>query len=147
MKIVIKYFKTKSKKLNDFRNAEWKKIHPDHFGNIQDEQLWKKKKFIFEALVGKELVGSINGDYLAGVMYIDQLIVKSDKRGMGIGKKLLSEAENLARKVKLHKIYLNTGVGWQAVNFYKTLGFYCEAKINNFYEKNDFWIMSKNIGS
>lgn len=78
-------------------------------------------------------------------MYISQLIVAGGKRGLGIGKKLMDRAEKLARKNKSHLIYLKTGVGWKAVVFYESLGYKKEAKIKRFKEKEDFWIMTKQL--
>jgi len=145
MKIKIKALKTKSKKIKDFRHNQWELIHPEHFGTKQDSKLWKKRYFIFKAEAGRDIVGVIQGDWVAGVMYIDQLIIKSDRHGKGIGKSLMDKAENLAIKNKIHKIYLNTGVGWKAVKFYERLGYKKEAIIKNFYERKDFWIMSKDL--
>lgn len=145
MKIKITEQKNKSKRLKDFRHKEWKLVHPKHFGTKQDENIWKSIKFILKAEEGKSLVGAISGNYMAGVMFIDQLIVKSDKRDQGIGKLLIDEAENLAQKKKLHKIHLDTGVGWKAVKFYEKLGYKKEGRIDNLYEKKDFWIMTKNL--
>ena len=143
MKIVA--LKTKTSKVSDFRHYEWDLIHPEHFGTKQDKTYWKKEKFIFKAEDKGQIVGVIQGDYLAGVMFIDQLIVKNDLRNQGIGKARMKKAEEIAVKAKLHKIYLYTGTDWKAVQFYKSLGYITEAKIVNYYQKKDFWIMSKEL--
>lgn len=145
MNIKITSLKNKSKKVSDFRRNEWGLVHPEHFGGKQDKELWTYRKFMFKAEENGKIVGSLDGNYLAGVMYIDQLIVKSDKRGLGIGKKLMDRAEVLAKKSKIHKMYLFTGVDWKSVKFYEALGYIKEAKINNYYEHKDFWFMSKEI--
>ncbi len=143
MKIISS--KSKTKKIREFNKHEWKLVHPEHFGDQQDDKYWTKKKLFFKAVDKQEIVGTLNGDFRAGVMYISQLIVSHDKRGLGIGKKLMHEAERIAKKNKLHLIYLKTGVDWKAVKFYKSLGFNPEAKIKHFYSNKDFWIMTKEI--
>jgi len=143
--ITITALKNKSRKIKDFRHHEWGLVHPKHFGTNQDANFWKKRKFIFKAEERKQIVGVIQGDWVAGVMYIDQLIVKSDWVGKGIGKALMLKAENLASENNLHKIYLNTGVNWKAVGFYESLGYKKEGKISNFYEHKNFWYMSKEL--
>ena len=137
--------KIKSKKVRGFNKREWKLVHPEHFGKEQNDKYWTKKKFFFKAEDKDQVVGTLDGDYMAGVMYISQLIVAHDKRGLGIGKKLMQEAEKLARKNKLHLIYLETGIGWKAVKFYESLGYKKDAKLKRFYEKKDFWVMVKEI--
>lgn len=72
MKIVSS--KSKTKKVREFNKKEWKLIHPKHFGVQQDNKYWAKKKFFFKAVDGKEIVGTLNGDFRAGVMYISHLL-------------------------------------------------------------------------
>lgn len=143
--IKIVSLKSKTKKIRDFNKREWELVHPEHFGGKQNTSYWNKKKFFFVAEENGEMLGTLDGDYLAGVMYISQLIVDKEKRGLGIGKKLMEVAENLAKKERLHLIYLKTGVDWKAVNFYESLGYRKETRLNNFYEKKDFWVMVKEI--
>lgn len=145
MNIKISSLKLKTKKIRDFNMNEWKLVHPEHFGSQQDDKYWTKKKFFFKAEDKGKVVGTLDGNFMAGVMYISQLVIKKDKRGFGVGKELMNEAEKLARKNKLHKVYLYTGVDWKAVKFYEKLRYKTEVKLNNFYEHKDFWIMTKNI--
>lgn len=143
MNLIIINLKTKSKKIREFNKSEWKLVHPEHFGKEQNDKYWTKKIFFFKAEDKSQVVGTLDGDNIAGVMNISQLIVAHDKRGLGIGKKLMQEAEKLAKANGLHKIYLHTGTGWKAVEFYEMLGFIKETKLKNHYEHKDFWIMSK----
>lgn len=145
MSLKITSFKLKSGKLREFNKNEWKLIHPEHFGKEQDIKYWNNQKYGYQAVEGGNIVGTISGHYMAGVMWIDQLIVKHDKHGKGIGKTLMATVEKLARKKGIHKIYLETGVDWNAVKFYEALGYIREAKIKNLYEHKDFWIISKEI--
>ena len=143
MKIIE--LKTKPKKIKGFNRKEWELVHPEHFGTQQVYPYWEKKKFLFKAQDENRVVGTLDGDYMAGVMYISQLIVARDKRGFGIGVQLMNKVEKLAKDNKLHKIYLHTGTNWKAVKFYEKLGFIKETKLKNHYEHKDFWIMSKTL--
>jgi len=143
--INIVSLKSKTKKIREFNKKEWESVHPEHFGRKQDRSYWDKKKFFFVAEENGEILGTLDGDYIAGVMYISQLIVGQEKRGLGIGRNLMAAAEDLAKKNRLHLIYLKTGVDWKAVSFYESLGYGKETRLNNFYEKKDFWVMVKEI--
>lgn len=143
MKIIS--LKSKTKKVKEFNKLEWKLVHPKHFGKEQDEKYWDKKKFFFKAEDKGEILGTLDGSFMAGVMSISQLIVVHDKKRLGIGKKLMDVAEKLARRNKLHMIFLKTGVGWKAVKFYESLGYKSVAKLKNFYSKKDFWLMTKRL--
>ena len=145
MSLKITSLSRKSNKIREFNKREWKLVHPEHFGSEQNINYWTKKKFAFKAEIDGEITGTLDGNYVAGVMYISQLIIAGGKRGLGIGKKLMDKAEKLARENRLHLIYLKTGVDWKAVVFYESLGYKKEAKIKQFKEKEDFWVMTKQL--
>lgn len=139
----ITRMKTKTKAMKEFGRAEWYLIHPEHFGHKQDKKYWERVKFIFRAKEDREILGMTDGFYMGGVMYISQLMVGNKSRGKGVGRALMEEAEKLASKNKIHKIFLHTGADWEAVKFYKKLGYKKEAKLPNHYEGKDSWVMSK----
>ena len=135
--------KTKTKAMKDFGRKEWAAVHREHFGHEQDRRYWTKVKFFLTAKEGREILGTVDGYYISGVMYVDTLIVAQAYRGKGIGETLMQEAEKIARRGNVHKIYLHTGQNWRAVDFYKNLGYNKEAALSNHYEHQDFWVMSK----
>jgi len=141
MKIVRR--KTKTKAMKEFARTEWRLIHPEHFGHEQDKKYWEKTKFRFCAKEGGKILGILDGYYMGGVMYISQLIVGHKNRGKGIGLALVKEAEKIASKSRIHKIYLHTGADWKAVKFYERLGYKKEVRLRNHYEGRDSWVMSK----
>lgn len=145
MKVKITSLKNKSKKLSEFRHKQWELIHPEHFGSKQDLFYWTNHKFIFKAEEAGKIIGVIQGYWVAGVMFIDQLVVDSKTQSKGIGTMLMNKVEQIAMQNKLHKIYLQTGIDWQAVGFYEKLGYKKETKITNLWEHKDFWIMSKEL--
>ena len=70
--------------------------------------------------------GNIIGGLLGGTywdwMYVDILWVKEEYRKMGIGSKLLAEAEREAARRGCHHVHLDT-MSWQAPEFYKKHGY------------------------
>jgi len=141
MKIVK--LKTKTKALKEFEKTEWGRVHPEHYGHEIDWNFWEKVKFRLAAKEGNKIIGKLAGHHMAGVMYIGEILIAEGKRGQGVGRALMAEAEKLAKRKKFHKIYLETGVGWKAVEFYEKLGYQKEARLEKLWEGKDFWIMSK----
>lgn len=126
----------------DFVKNEWKNAGIVHFGRIVN---WKKEKKTLQAIEENEIVGVLELTMQAGVMYIDELIIKQDRQGHGIGKTLMEKAEELARERKLHKIYLDTGKTWLATKFYEALGYQKTGELPNHFEHADYIIYSKLI--
>jgi aminoglycoside 6'-N-acetyltransferase I len=81
----------------------------------------------FVAIEGKEIVGAVivkNDYYAKGLsLVIEELIVKSECQGKGIGSKLVKEIEKIAKKKKAHTVYLYTSKKSRAFKFYKRLGY------------------------
>ena len=132
-----------SEKLSDFLKREWELIHFEHFGEKFDRKYWYVKRIRIKAENKGDVVGGLSGRTMAGTFYVSELIVDHNKRGVGVGYKLMKSAENYARKNNIHIIYLETGKGWRAVAFYEKLGFKKETLIKNLFGKKDFWIMTK----
>lgn len=78
-----------------------------------------------------EIKGVLTADILWDWMYLDELWVCSSTRGTGLGKKLVLLAEDLARDRGLRGVWLWTQ-SWQAVDFYKHLGFEEFARFDDF---------------
>lgn len=137
----------KSKRLREFKRTEWKLIHPVHYGVEINEEYWNTKHLLLEAVEGKSIIGALVGELMAGVLHIKELIVKHDRRKMGIGKMLLIEAEAWAKRQGAHEMYLTTGTHWEAKDFYETYGFIESARLPNHFSKTDFVLLRKFIDS
>lgn len=86
-------------------------------------------------LHGYALVGAFEDGRLTGVMgfrevrtfargrhlHVDDLVVASDARGQGIGRRLIEYAEALARERGLEQVFLDSRPG--AVGFYERRGY------------------------
>ncbi|OGJ15771.1 MAG: hypothetical protein A2632_02340 [Candidatus Pacebacteria bacterium RIFCSPHIGHO2_01_FULL_46_16] len=121
----------------------WKPEDVVHYGREVSWQEWKPDFFIFKAEGDGKIVGVIGGHHIAGVIFIERIVVSPIVRGKGIGRQLVERAERYARSIGAHKIYLNTGKTWESNNFYKSLGYEKTADLPKHYHKVDFVIYSK----
>lgn len=144
-RIKISQLKQKTRAYRAFSKKEWALVHPEHFGTRKDKRYWENLPVILVAKDGGKIVGTLSGSLMGGVLYIATLMVAHDARGSGIGAALLKQAEAYARGHKGHRAHLETGVGWHAVGFYEKLGYKPEAKLRDFYEHKDFWVMTKRL--
>lgn len=77
-----------------------------------------------------EIIAGLNSAVCWNWMEIDILWVDDDHRGQGLGKRLLQEAEQIARSKNCTFIKLNT-FSFQAPEFYKKFGYEVMAIIEN----------------
>lgn len=135
--------KKKSKALEKFSEHEWAQADLEHYGKPIPRSVWKEKKLILKAVIGREIVGVLAGKLEAGVFYIGNLLVSHKHRGKGIGKQLIQKAEEWAQRNKAHKIHLVTGEGWDAVRFYESLGYRVRARLPKHHLKRTFLEIDK----
>lgn len=81
--------------------------------------------FCFVAKIDGELVGAIAGATYFSEVYIDELIVKEEKRGEDIGTKLLSTVEEYYKNSGFNNMNTITNE-FQAPKFYEKFGFELE---------------------
>lgn len=92
----------------------------------------------------EKIVGGCAGDNMYGCLYVGQLWVAEQLRGQGYGAKLMHEAENLAKKSECNFMAVNT-FDWEALDFYKKLGFYVEFERHGFFKKSIFYFLRKDL--
>ena len=91
-----------------------------------------------------EIVGGCAGDNMYGGLFVGQLWVKEDLRRKGYGTQLMSLAEDLARKSQCRFITVNT-FEWEALDFYKKLGYYVEFARHGFDKDSIFYFLRKDL--
>ena len=69
-----------------------------------------------------EIIGGLYGRSLWGTLEIKTFVVKTENRNLGIGRKLIEEAEKEAKNRNCRFISLDT-FSFQAPEFYEKLGF------------------------
>ncbi len=78
-----------------------------------------------------------------GTCEIESLIVGEKFRNKGIATQLVLKVEELCKEMKLHKIFLETGVNWEAKKLYEKLGYKVVCVLKNHYANKDFVLMEK----
>ena len=141
----IKVIKTTEKEVRAYEERTWKSEDLRHYGREVSWEEWKPDFFIFKAEKNEEIVGVIGGHHIAGVIFIERILVSKSERGKGIGKLLIEKTEEHAKKEGAHKIYLYTGKAWEANEFYIKQGYTKTGELPKHFMKKDFIIYSKNL--
>src|SRR5271166_3248525 len=84
--------------------------------------LYEDEPFSLLAYSGDKLVCEFIGKTFWNWLYIDLLWVSDKARKSGLGSRLMKEAEDKARELKLTGIYCWTQ-SWQAEGFYRKMGY------------------------
>lgn len=133
-----------SLRLNNFKGIEWPSIDDAHFESRElvdfDEQ-----ELTLIAEEGEEIAGYIKIRTEMGTCEIESLIVGGKFRNKGIATQLVLKVEELCKEMKLHKIFLETGINWEAKKLYEKLGYEVVCILKNHYANKDFVLMDKLI--
>jgi ribosomal protein S18 acetylase RimI-like enzyme len=85
-----------------------------------------------------------NGFIFYGCLYVDQLWVEKSLRGKGYGTQLMGLTENLAKEKRCLFMAVNT-MDWEALDFYKKLGFHVEFERHGFEKDSAFYFLRKDL--
>jgi GNAT superfamily N-acetyltransferase len=139
---MVTIHKATREEIGSFNIREWHNVDFEHYGKPVE---WNEEKFIYKAEENGEIVGTATGSHESGVVYVDGLLVAKNKRGLGIGKKLMEFVEEFGRKHNAHKIHLITGKGWDSEKFYIALGYTKIVILPKHHFKRDFIVYEKFI--
>jgi ribosomal protein S18 acetylase RimI-like enzyme len=132
------------KEIKTFSAQEWPSVDAKHFGH--GDIVFDKKKYTFVATDAEKVIGYAIIETDMGVCYLDSIITANSYRGSGIGKELMHAVEEKAHAEKCHKMFLETGIDWDARLFYESLGYTAVGTLKNHYDKKDFVYMEKILG-
>jgi GNAT superfamily N-acetyltransferase len=90
------------------------------------------------------LVGGLIGETHWGWFYINLLFIKEELRGHGYGHRLLTLAEDEARKRGATSVYLDT-FSFQAPDFYKQHGYQVFGTLENFPPGHKRYYLTKQL--
>jgi ribosomal protein S18 acetylase RimI-like enzyme len=93
---------------------------------------------------GDKVLGGVQGYLIYGALYVQLLWVAKKLRNQGYGKKLMSEAEKFAKEKNYNMITLET-LDFQALDFYKKLGFKVDFKRDGFFNNSTCYYLRKTI--
>lgn len=129
--------------LEAFKAQVWPAADKEHYGDNQPAFL--KKELTLIAKEEGKIVGYISVSVDTGVAQIEPLMVGTDLKGKGIGSKLLKAAEDKARSLGVHKVWIETGLDWNAKEFYEKHGYIVRTIMTNHTGGRDFVLMDKII--
>lgn len=90
------------------------------------------------------IVGGCNGDILYGCLYVGQLWVSEKLRGKKYGTRLMEAAEKYGKEKGCTFAAVNT-MDWEALGFYKKLGFQIEFERHGFKKNSIFYFLRKDF--
>lgn len=140
--MAVKVTEATIEEIREFDKKEWRKANVVFYGS---SVVWVGKRFIFKATKDGKIIGAAKGNYKAGVVYINAMIVDEIERRRGVGKKLIEKIGNWGKHLGAHKIFLFTMEEWEANKFYRKLGFKKTGDLPKHFLKKDFVIFSKYI--
>ena len=91
-----------------------------------------------------EVAGGLNGATYRGWMFVENLVVRKDLRRHGLGSRLLTEAEEEARRRGCIGVYLDT-YDFQARPFYEKQGYAVFGTLDDFPPGHSRYFMSKRL--
>jgi len=105
-----------------------------------------RPKYIYCSIndANNHIIGGIKGYAMLNMFYISQLFVNEKHRGIGLGKKLLSEIEVVAKKHNCKIIRLDT-LNRKSHDFYEKSGFEKTITIHEYMNGFDLLFFHKNI--
>jgi GNAT superfamily N-acetyltransferase len=92
----------------------------------------------------EEIVGGVLGEIYWDWLYVDLLWVKEALRGKGYGHRLLTRAEDEARKLGAKNVYLDT-FSFQAPDFYKQHGYRIFGELHDFPPGHQRYFLTKQL--
>jgi L-asparaginase II/GNAT superfamily N-acetyltransferase len=125
-----------------FLREQWGRADEEILGRRFD---WRVERLVLIARDRRDVVGVLRGHIVGGVAAVDELIVREDRRGRGIGSRLLAGFEQEARLLGGHKCTLRTPRGARAEGFYRSRGYVREHLITEHHFGFDFVGMAKTL--
>jgi predicted N-acetyltransferase YhbS len=127
--------------LEAFKEHIWPPADHEHYGDQQPD--FYKKEFTLITKDNEEIIGYITVLIDSGVAQIEPLMVKTELKGQGIGTKLIRAAEDKAKELGAHKVWLETGVDWKSKAFYEKNGYRIRTVMPNHTGGRDFVLLDK----
>jgi GNAT superfamily N-acetyltransferase len=91
-----------------------------------------------------EIVAGLKSFTWAGWLEVELLWVHEDRRGMGLGTRLLTTAEQEARRRGCQRVWLDS-YSFQAPEFYKKLGYEVFGMLEGFPEGHNRYFLTKRL--
>jgi ribosomal protein S18 acetylase RimI-like enzyme len=140
---ITEYIQENESQLETLKSNVWPSADKEHYGENQPH--FSNDTFTLVAQDNDELVGYVTVIVDSGVAQIEPLMVKVELKGKGIGTELLRTAEEKAKSLGTHKVWLETGSDWKSKAFYEKHGYIVRTTLPNHTGGREFVLMDKMI--
>lgn len=140
---IIEFSSVDQEILDELKASSWPAADTEHYGDNQPG--FFKKEFVLLAKGDEKATGYISVTCDSGIAKIEELIIRLDLKGNGIGTALLNAAEEKVKILGCHKIWLETGSDWKAKDFYLKQGYNIRTILPNHTGNREFVLMDKII--
>ena len=140
---IVEYTNQQAGKLEEFKASVWSVADREHYGDNQPQ--FFRETITLLATEGEVIFGYITIIADSGVAQFEPLMVAVERKGQGIGSALLKAAEDKAKSLGVHKVWLETGSDWSAKPFYEKHGYTVRAILPNHTGGREFVLMDKMI--
>lgn len=127
--------------LEAFKGLVWPSADKEHYGDNQPN--FSCGQFTLLAKDNDRIIGYISVAVDTGVAQIEPLMIHPEFQGKGIGSGLLRAAEEKAKSLGVHKVWLETGSDWKAKSFYEKHGYSVRTVLPNHTGGREFVLMDK----
>mgnify|MGYP001306025051 CR=1 FL=1 len=124
----FEFFDKEPAGFSEFTNQEFEEHNISKTGH-------KTLKYYVHVLENDEIIGTSQGGMFNSALYISDFIIKKSYRKSGVGRKLINQIEEHAKKNNCKKIWVDT-YEYQAPDFYKKNGFIEKGRIENYRGKH-----------
>lgn len=129
-----------SDKLVEFNKTQSPQVHQSYQSEKEQPDLIE----IYAQIKSQELIGGLIGYIDWGWLDIDTIWIDKDYRNKGIGTYLIESAEQKAKKDGIKRAKLCT-FDFQALAFYKKLGYIIYGQLGDYPEGHTFYYLKKNL--
>lgn len=126
-----------------FKKAEWIHADKEHYTDSLPD--FTKYSHTFVVRENGNMLGAITIIIDMGVVCIESLLVARSAQRRGIGTMLMKKVEEEAKNIGCHKVWVETGIDWNARKLYESLGYRLRCTLPNYYAHRDFVILDKEI--
>jgi GNAT superfamily N-acetyltransferase len=105
--------------------------------------IWHEQSHDFAAIDAGETVGALTIRIAASLAHVERLFVQTARRGAGVGRALLANAEDVANYYNCHKMTVLVPSGSATQRFFEACGYHQEALLPQHTVKIDMSVLRK----
>lgn len=140
---ILKSSEINQELLNSFKAKEWSSVDDSHFDDKELVDFDEVEDTRVAVDDDQNILGYIKTKTEMGTCEIESLIIGKDFRNKGLAMQLVNIVEEGCKKMNIHKIWLETGIDWDARKLYEKMGYKDVAVLKNHFGHKDFVLMEK----